>query len=79
MIGAAFCHRCRPAHDQRLRLRYRLRRTLGEWRERFWSVWNRIEPLGFDLRFKWLWEFYFYYCEAGFRARNITLRQIVFE
>ncbi|MEI2301096.1 cyclopropane-fatty-acyl-phospholipid synthase family protein [Ensifer sp. MJa1] len=54
-------------------------RTLGEWRERFWSVWNRIEPLGFDLRFKRLWEFYFYYCEAGFRARNIDVRQIVFE
>lgn len=54
-------------------------RTLGEWRQRFWSVWNKIEPLGFDLRFKRLWEFYFYYCEAGFRARNIDVRQIVFE
>ncbi|HEV7305125.1 cyclopropane-fatty-acyl-phospholipid synthase family protein [Ensifer sp.] len=54
-------------------------RTLGEWRERFWSVWSRIEPLGFDLRFKRLWEFYFYYCEAGFRSRNIDVRQIVFE
>lgn len=54
-------------------------RTLSEWRQRFWSVWGKIEPLGFDLRFKRLWEFYFYYCEAGFRARNIDVRQIVFE
>ncbi len=54
-------------------------RTLAEWRERFWSVWDRIEPLGFDIRFKRLWEFYLFYCEAGFRARNIDVRQVVYE
>ena len=53
-------------------------RTLGEWRERFWSVWDKVQPLGFDLRFKRLWEFYFFYCEAGFRARNIDVRQVVY-
>ncbi len=53
-------------------------RTLGEWRERFWSVWDRVRPLGFDERFRRLWEFYFFYCEAGFRARNIDVRQVVF-
>jgi cyclopropane-fatty-acyl-phospholipid synthase len=53
-------------------------RTLGEWRQKFWSVWDRVQPLGFDLRFKRLWEFYFYYCEAGFRARNIDVRQVVY-
>ncbi|KQV83599.1 cyclopropane-fatty-acyl-phospholipid synthase family protein [Rhizobium sp. Root1220] len=53
-------------------------RTLAEWRERFWSVWERVRPLGFDERFKRLWEFYFFYCEAGFRARNIDVRQVVF-
>lgn len=54
-------------------------RTLAEWRERFLSVWGKVEPLGFDTRFKRLWEFYLYYCEAGFRARNIDVRQIVYE
>lgn len=54
-------------------------RTLAEWRQRFWAVWERIEPLGFDMRFKRLWEFYFFYCEAGFRARNIDVRQVVYE
>lgn len=54
-------------------------RTLAEWRERFWSVWDKVEPLGFDTRFKRLWEFYLFYCEAGFRARNIDVRQIVYE
>ncbi len=54
-------------------------RTLAEWREKFWSVWDRIEPLGFDERFKRLWEFYFFYCEAGFRAGNIDVRQVVYK
>ncbi|MBB5534598.1 SAM-dependent methyltransferase [Rhizobium giardinii] len=54
-------------------------RTLAEWRQRFWSVWDKVEPLGFDARFKRLWEFYLFYCEAGFRARNIDVRQIVYE
>ncbi|MDI7865071.1 cyclopropane-fatty-acyl-phospholipid synthase family protein [Rhizobiaceae bacterium n13] len=53
-------------------------RTLGEWRGRFWSVWDRLKPLGFDDRFKRLWEYYFYYCEAGFRSGNIDVRQVVF-
>ncbi|WP_438748368.1 class I SAM-dependent methyltransferase [Pararhizobium sp. O133] len=54
-------------------------RTLAEWRERFWNVWDQVEPLGFDTRFKRLWEFYLFYCEAGFRAKNIDVRQIVYE
>ena len=53
-------------------------RTLEEWRYRFWSAWPRIRPLGFDERFKRLWEFYFHYCEAGFRSGNIDVRQMVY-
>lgn len=53
-------------------------RTLAEWRERFREAWPRISPLGFDERFKRLWEFYFHYCEAGFRSGNIDVRQIVY-
>nr|WP_316653893.1 cyclopropane-fatty-acyl-phospholipid synthase family protein [uncultured Gellertiella sp.] len=54
-------------------------RTLAEWRVRFWAVWERVKPLGFDERFKRLWEFYFFYCEAGFRDGNIDVRQVVFQ
>lgn len=54
-------------------------RTLAEWRVRFWDRWEHIKPLGFDERFKRLWEFYLYYCEAGFRAENISVRQVVYE
>ncbi|MBO6755408.1 MAG: class I SAM-dependent methyltransferase [Roseibium sp.] len=53
-------------------------RTLAEWRSRFWDAWPRIRPLGFDDRFKRLWEFYLHYCEAGFRAGNIDVRQLVY-
>jgi cyclopropane-fatty-acyl-phospholipid synthase len=54
-------------------------RTLSEWRVRFKDAWPRIRPLGFDDRFKRLWEFYLHYCEAGFRAGNIDVRQMVYE
>ncbi|MGY6709106.1 MAG: class I SAM-dependent methyltransferase [Rhizobiaceae bacterium] len=53
-------------------------RTLAEWRERFWASWERVRPLGFDDRFKRMWEFYLHYCEAGFRAEYIDVRQVVY-
>jgi cyclopropane-fatty-acyl-phospholipid synthase len=43
-------------------------RTLAEWRRRFLSTWPDIARLGFDLRFKRMWEYYLSYCEAGFRS-----------
>ena len=53
-------------------------RTLAEWRQRFWNSWSEVQPMGFDLRFKRLWEFYMYYCEAGFRSGHINVRQVVY-
>ena len=54
-------------------------RTLAEWRKRFWGSWEKINPLGFDDRFKKLWEFYLHYCEAGFRAEYIDVRQVIYK
>jgi len=54
-------------------------RTLSEWCDRFWDAWPAIKPLGFDERFKRLWEFYLHYCEAGFRAENISVRQVIYK
>ena len=42
--------------------------TLAEWRRRFLEAWPAIQHLGFDLRFRRMWEYYLSYCEAGFRA-----------
>jgi cyclopropane-fatty-acyl-phospholipid synthase len=43
-------------------------RTLATWRERFNAAWPRIAELGFDERFRRLWDYYLVYCEAGFEA-----------
>lgn len=49
--------------------------TLREWRQRFQSTWSSIEPLGFDDRFRRMWEMYLAYCEGGFRAKSIDVGQ----
>ncbi len=53
-------------------------RTLSDWRIKFWDAWPKVSKLGFDARFKRLWEFYLYYCEAGFRSEYIDVRQVVY-
>jgi cyclopropane-fatty-acyl-phospholipid synthase len=40
--------------------------TLRQWRSRFETAWPRIQPLGFDERFRRMWRLYLCYCEAGF-------------
>jgi cyclopropane-fatty-acyl-phospholipid synthase len=52
--------------------------TLADWRERFRAAWPDILKLGFDERFRRMWEYYLAYCEAGFREGNIDVRQIVY-
>ena len=52
--------------------------TLALWRERFFTAWPQLLPLGFDERFKRTWSYYLSYCEAGFRSKNIDVRQMIF-
>ncbi len=49
--------------------------TLRRWRERFDSRWPVIAPLGFDDRFKRMWDYYLASCEGGFRAGSIDVGQ----
>jgi len=49
--------------------------TLKTWRENFIRSWADISKQGFDQSFKKIWNFYFSYCEAGFKAKNIDLIQ----
>ena len=51
-------------------------RTLNIWNKEFNKNWNQIEKLGFDERFKLLWNYYLSYCEGGFLSKNIDLKQI---
>lgn len=50
--------------------------TLAEWGRRFRAAWQDIRVLGFDERFRRLWQFYLSYCEAGFRTGNTDVVQI---
>ncbi len=54
-------------------------RTLAEWGRAFAEAWPTIQPLGFDTRFKRLWEFYIAYCRAGFRTDAIDVRHLLLE
>ncbi len=49
--------------------------TLQKWRESFLNSWHLISRQGFDLNFKKMWDFYFSYCDAGFKSKNIDLVQ----
>ncbi len=52
-------------------------KTLATWRNNFRTAWPNIKSLGFDDRFRRLWEYYLAYCEAGFLSGNIDVRQVI--
>ena len=41
-------------------------KTLSIWNSQFQDSWGDVSTIGFDSRFKRMWEFYFSYCETGF-------------
>ena len=45
--------------------------TLARWRQRFRANLAQVRHLGFSEEFLRTWEFYFCYCEGGFRERMI--------
>ncbi len=53
--------------------------TISHWRDRFRPAWPTIQKLGFDERFRRLWEYYLAYCEAGFKSGNIDVCQVAFQ
>jgi cyclopropane-fatty-acyl-phospholipid synthase len=40
--------------------------TLRDWRAQFQTAWPKISALGFDERFRRMWDYYLTYCEVGF-------------
>ena len=68
--GLALCHRQSFGDSYA--------RTLEEWRHRFLRSWNTIEPLGFDWRFRRMWEYYLAYCESGFDHGAIDVSLLKF-
>ena len=51
--------------------------TLACWRARFLSNLDRVRELGFSDEFIRTWEYYFCYCEGGFRERGIGDMQML--
>ena len=51
--------------------------TLKMWREAFNRNHDKVKALGFDEPFIRKWNYYFSYCEAAFRMRNIAVAQVV--
>ncbi|HXP28194.1 MAG TPA: cyclopropane-fatty-acyl-phospholipid synthase family protein, partial [Solirubrobacteraceae bacterium] len=51
--------------------------TLRHWRERFAASSVHLSELGYDERFRRLWELYLSYCEGGFRERRIQDVQLL--
>jgi cyclopropane-fatty-acyl-phospholipid synthase len=54
-------------------------RTLAEWRRRFHARWPDVARLGFDSRFRRLWDYYLAYCEAGFAEGAIDVGLMTLE
>ncbi|HEY7952852.1 MAG TPA: cyclopropane-fatty-acyl-phospholipid synthase family protein [Solirubrobacteraceae bacterium] len=51
--------------------------TLARWRERFAAGAEHLYELGYDERFRRLWDLYLSYCEGGFRERRIESVQLL--
>ena len=54
-------------------------KSADEARRRFHAAWPEIERMGFDARFRRMWDYYLAYCEGGFRAGTINVGLYVME
>ena len=66
----------REVHQEDITAHYAT--TLAHWRARFLASAERVAELGYDERFRRLWELYLSYCEGGFRERRIQDVQLLF-
>lgn len=51
--------------------------TLAHWRARFLANAQRVSELGYDRRFRRMWELYLCWCEGGFREHRIGDVQVL--
>ena len=54
-------------------------KTLEQWRENFFDRIDDVRALGLDDQFIRRWEYYFCYCEAGFREDAVRVVQMVWD
>ena len=53
--------------------------TLKHWSERLKAMRSKLNALSLDQQFYRMWQFYFHYCEGGFRERLISTVHLVAE
>ena len=53
--------------------------TLRRWHETFNSKWDEISHMGFDDRFRRMWNFYLTSCASTFHYGNCDVTQITIE
>jgi cyclopropane-fatty-acyl-phospholipid synthase len=53
--------------------------TLRRWNARFQARWPEIAALGYDLRFKRMWEFYLTSCAGAFASGSCDVTQLVLQ
>lgn len=53
-------------------------RTLALWQENFNAKLSEVEKLGFDKMFVRKWNYYWSYCQAAFKTRNISVVQAIY-
>ena len=51
-------------------------RTLSIWKDQFNAAWPELKAIGFEERFRRMWNFYLSYCEAGFEHGCIEVSQV---
>ena len=51
-------------------------KTLLKWNDKFQETWSKIRNMGFDDRFKRMWEYYLVHCSVGFDFEQIGVAQI---
>ncbi|WP_162046630.1 SAM-dependent methyltransferase [Vibrio taketomensis] len=54
-------------------------KTLNHWYQRFNAQLEHVNELGFDDRFVRMWNYYFCYCEGGFKAKAISTVHMTFQ
>jgi len=52
--------------------------TLRRWHEAFNARWDEIASMGFDTRFRRMWDYYLTGCAAAFRTGVCDVTQITF-
>ncbi|SFK60391.1 SAM-dependent methyltransferase [Shimia haliotis] len=50
--------------------------TLRRWFDTFNAKWDQIQPMGFDIRFQRMWNFYLTSCAAAFHSGSCDVTQI---